>query len=536
MTPNLQRLVRQYLRKNTRHFVILILITSLTALSLPFATVLLRTLINKINITPYIKTIIGLFLAHLFFKAISCIGQVLISLYSGKFSTHMAKEIKTELLSHTLTVEISKLNNIMSGEWLSILSICSEYAELWIAPLLNAVSIGTTLIVTISLLLKTSIYLFPAVFSPMIVFLVFTHLYNKRIHSYFRKSQDTRRDLWSFVSEIFDGRDDIRANGYMQMVNSLHSVKNNERIKSEQKIGTSNVFRQEVGNILLQLGLVISLILSTKSNSDPGILIAMYYLVLNLYTSLETASDISAQYHHRNVIGNDIESVLMLNKRNNGFLALSPTSPVFNVNRLSFSINENVLFSDISFTINPGDLVVIQGASGTGKSTLLNLLLGIQHPSSGCVSFYGEDVDSIGLDTIANYIGYMPQHTQLFEGTIEKNIVLDSKPIAQNPILEKLRLDLASVVATQNRGLSGGQVQRVGLLRTIYHDHEVLLLDEPTSSLDTAMSEVVYNELRRMNQGYHKTIIVADHKTNLVSDADLIIRINPPEIHSTYIT
>jgi ABC-type multidrug transport system fused ATPase/permease subunit len=190
----------------------------------------------------------------------------------------------------------------------------------------------------------------------------------------------------------------------------------------------------------------------------------------------------------------------------------------------------------IDLTIPRGQTVGIVGRSGTGKTTLLDLLLGILQPRSGHILVDGQDVSG-RLAAWQRQIGYIPQNIYLVDGTIRQNIAfaIPEAEIDDDRVMSALQdAQLAEYVAALPQGIhtpvgelgkrmSGGQRQRIGIARALYNDPEFLVLDEATASLDTATEAEVIGTIRGMHS--RKTILIITHRTATLGCCDRVYRL-----------
>ncbi|MDH3738790.1 MAG: type I secretion system permease/ATPase, partial [Alphaproteobacteria bacterium] len=188
---------------------------------------------------------------------------------------------------------------------------------------------------------------------------------------------------------------------------------------------------------------------------------------------------------------------------------------------------------NISFTIKAGEKVAILGPIGSGKSTALKLLLKLYEPDSGSVML--DDIDASHVDPamIRANVGYMPQNAQLFSGTIRTNIALHAPHSGDEELVRAARQSGAlewinqrsagfdAPVGERGDGLSGGQRQSVALARAFLRDPPVLLLDEPTSDMDSMSEKVFIEQMKTHAAG--KTVIVVTHRPALLELVDRLI-------------
>ncbi|MER6351159.1 thiol reductant ABC exporter subunit CydD [Streptomyces sp. NPDC001634] len=198
--------------------------------------------------------------------------------------------------------------------------------------------------------------------------------------------------------------------------------------------------------------------------------------------------------------------------------------------------------SEASLTVEPGETVALVGPSGAGKSTLLNVLLGFVAPSEGSVRVGGVDLGSADLEEWRSRIAWVPQRPHLYAGTIAENVRL-ARPDADDKAVHRALADAgalefvdalpagaATVLGEDGAGLSAGQRQRLALARAFLADRPVLLLDEPTASLDGATEAEVVEAVRRLAVG--RTVLLVVHRPALLGVADRVVRLDG-EQHAT---
>ena len=203
------------------------------------------------------------------------------------------------------------------------------------------------------------------------------------------------------------------------------------------------------------------------------------------------------------------------------------------VRQLSFRYGPRSLLAleEISFAVEPGQLVAIVGRSGSGKSTLGAMLVGLYRPESGQVFYDGIDLARLDLDIVRRQLGIVTQRAYLFGASIRNNIALNQPEAPLRSVMEAARraavhdeiqalpMGYETVLADGGATLSGGQRQRIAIARAILPRPRIMLLDEATSALDSVTEAAVHAELRQLRA----TRIVIAHRLSTVIDADLIL-------------
>ncbi|HMD43929.1 MAG TPA: ABC transporter ATP-binding protein [Candidatus Acidoferrum sp.] len=196
-------------------------------------------------------------------------------------------------------------------------------------------------------------------------------------------------------------------------------------------------------------------------------------------------------------------------------------------------VEDSPVLKDVSFHIQPGQMVGVVGPTGGGKSTIVSLIPRFYDPSAGAVKIDGKDVRDYQHLALRNHIGYVLQETILFEGTIRDNIAYGRKDVTPEQIIEAAKLANAdefisrmphgydTMVGERGETLSGGQRQRIGIARAVIRNNPILILDEPTAALDTESERLVIEALERLMKG--RTVITIAHRLSTIRDANKII-------------
>ncbi|MEW1642761.1 MULTISPECIES: ABC transporter ATP-binding protein [unclassified Streptomyces] len=195
---------------------------------------------------------------------------------------------------------------------------------------------------------------------------------------------------------------------------------------------------------------------------------------------------------------------------------------------------------DFTLTVAPGETIALVGASGAGKSTVLNLVIGFIRPTTGRLLLDGTDMNTLDLRTYRRFVSVVPQESILFDGTIRDNVAYGMDDADEEAVrtalrdanalefVEKLPRGVETLVGERGARLSGGQRQRLAIARALIRDPKVLILDEATSALDTRSEALVQQALARLLRG--RTTFVVAHRLSTVRSADRIVVMGDGEI------
>jgi len=378
-------------------------------------------------------------------------------------------------------------------------------------------------------------------------FIVYTKIKVKLDH-YGKISPEYSSKVFGLITEAFGAIKEIKVRhnerNYLKLFNPLAKRYCDSQVKIYlfSEIPAGLVELVAFGGILL-----ISLIMLSTSGSIQEIipLLGMYVLALRrllpainaLYMQI---SNIRFYKPSFDVVNKDLFEATLMSQDENKLSKRSRNNLVnkeIKLENVSFTYPESVnkVIDKVSLTIPSGSLVGIAGGSGAGKTTLVDLILGLLDSNSGNILIEGEKLTKKNIFNWQSNIGYVPQNGFIADGTISRNIAfgnLDSEidrqrvemvaKIAQiSDFIEKeLPQQYDTLVGERGVRLSGGQRQRLSIARAIYHDPEVLIMDEATSALDGITEEKVMRSILEFSK--EKTIILIAHRLTTLQECDTI--------------
>ena len=202
------------------------------------------------------------------------------------------------------------------------------------------------------------------------------------------------------------------------------------------------------------------------------------------------------------------------------------------VENVTFAYEEETILDNYSLKLEPGKITGIHGASGSGKSTLLNLLMRFWDVQAGSVSVDGTDVRKIPTKHLRDMESYVTQETHLFHDSIANNIAIAKQGASREEIMEAAKkASIHDFIMTLPKGydtevgelgdtLSGGEKQRIGIARAFLHDSPLILLDEPTSNLDSLNEGIILKSLKE--SALKKTIVLVSHRVSTMNVVDVV--------------
>ena len=217
----------------------------------------------------------------------------------------------------------------------------------------------------------------------------------------------------------------------------------------------------------------------------------------------------------------------------NGNEKLTSFNKKIEISNLNFEYVKNFpVLNDISIDINKGQTTAIVGSTGSGKSTLIKLILRLYDSTSGEIKFDGKNIRDLELDSLRNKIGLVSQDIFLFEGTVFENIAYGNLEAKDEEVWEAAKLSESdkfinllpnkenTIVGERGQKLSGGQRQRISIARAILKNPEILILDEATSAVDNETEAAIQRSINTLKEG--RTVIAIAHRLSTIRNAEII--------------
>ena len=308
-----------------------------------------------------------------------------------------------------------------------------------------------------------------------------------------------------------------------------------ERIKDQEaKVRVYTEVAVSVFNIIM---LFTGLILFSLDKIDFSAFLVGVILLMSSYGPVIALSNLSSNLLQTLASGERVLSLLAEEpelKDVESAVDLKDVSRI-DVENVSFAYGEEQILSDVSLSVKKGEILGIHGRSGSGKSTLLKLLMRFYDPKSGSIKINGETLPNINTRSLRDNMAYITQQTYIFNETIEENIRLARRDATLDEIMEAAKkasihdfiLSLPEGYQTKMTELGGnlsdGEKQRIGIARAFLHNAPIILLDEPTSNLDSLNEAMILKSL--LNVKAEKLIILVSHRQSTMAICDQVIGI-----------
>ena len=451
--------------------------------------------------------------------------------------------LRDKVFSSLRRLAFVKLQDKQAGQLVSLVTNDIELLEVFyahtIAPIMIAFFTSVILLLVFAhlsgwfVLVALAAYLTVGVILPIIT--------TKLAREDGRRYRELVGEMNDFFLDSVRGMKEIQLFGYakqrlaeiqqrsQKIDTAFERIKDQEakvRVYTEVAVSAFNIIMLFTGLILFSLdqidfsAFLIGVILLMSSY---GPVIALSNLSSNLLQTLASGERVLSLLAEEPEL-KDVESAVDLKEVSR-----------IDVENVNFAYGEEQILSDVSLSVKKGEILGIHGRSGSGKSTLLKLLMRFYDPKSGSIKINGESLPNINTRSLRDNMAYITQQTYIFNETIEENIRLARRDTTLEEIMEAAKkasihdfiLSLPQGYQTKMTELGGnlsdGEKQRIGIARAFLHNAPIILLDEPTSNLDSLNEAMILKSL--LDVKAEKLIILVSHRQSTMAICDQVIGI-----------
>tara|TARA_A100001011_G_scaffold96855_1_gene101944 strand:+ start:1098 stop:2915 length:1818 start_codon:yes stop_codon:yes gene_type:complete len=473
-----------------------------------------------------------------------------LALYNITFVKNgLLKNLRENLYSKVLNMPISYFLNKKKGDLMSritadILEIQTSYLSILELMVREPLTIIFTLIVMFTI--SPQLTLFVTIFIPISGFII--SIIGKKLRKDSKEVQQQQSNFLSIIDETISGQKVIKSflsenffHNKFKSINNLLYRFSNKVINRKNLAGPFSEFMGIlVIGVLLWFGGKMVLISETISGTTFIVFMGLAY---NILTPAKNLSKSFYSIKKGNAAAERVFEIIEYNKNKydeNRTLDFKKFKKNITFNNVEFSFGEVKILDKISFTINKGESVALVGSSGSGKTTIANLLNGFFGPTSGNILIDDISISNITKESLYRNISIVTQESILFNDTILNNIRIGNLEASKEDIIEASKEANAhefiqeqlnsydTTIGDFGNNLSGGQKQRLTIARAILKSPSILILDEATSSLDSESEKKIQNAIDKLMHG--KTSLIIAHKFSTIKKCDKIILIDKGRI------
>ncbi len=361
-----------------------------------------------------------------------------------------------------------------------------------------------------------------------------------------KKAQERLDSITLSTRENLVGARVIRAFSKEDKEIKSYHEKNQDLAKQQKHIGWINGLMNPLTYVILNGAIILVVYVGGKyvntGELTQGNVIALYNYLSIILTELIKFASLIITINKALACAGRVENVLNIDEtlKFSDEKNISTSYIEFNNVTLKYHENSSPALKNISFKVNKGDTIGIIGGTGSGKTSLVNLLPHFYDVTEGSVSIQGDNVNSYDLNTLRSKFGVVPQKAVLFKGTIRSNLTFRKKDASDEELLnalktaqgidvvEKKEKGLDSEVEQNGQNFSGGQKQRLCIARALVGNPDILILDDSSSALDYATDAKLRKALKNLD--YKPTVFIVSQRTSSLAHADQIIVLDNGEM------
>ncbi len=490
-----------------------------------------------------IVTFIVLLLRFIYF----CIGVIITKIFT-KISKYVTFKIREKLLNHLKLVNMNEYESLGTGAISANLVTDVNTLDNFIVSIASKfVASVLTLIAVAIVIIKIDYILGLIILFVQPIIMILSKKISQKTGSLKKDENKAIEEFQNNVNETLDLFGQIKASNKENFFfkDSIKKAQNVQKTSNEFNYKSISYERFSFTIFLMTFEIfrAIGILLVAYSDLSLGLMFAMFGYIWFIMTPVQDILTIQYSYASANAAINRINKILDLKKETNGLLELDSKAKKIDikVENLNFSYNQNKqILKNISFDIKSGEKVAIIGASGSGKTTIANIISGFYAKDSGNIFYNNISIDELNKQSLRENIFLVLQMPILFNNTLKFNITMGNENISDVEIFEALKIaqlydtvidmpnGLDTIVGKHGIRLSGGQRQRLSIARMVIANPSVVIFDESTSALDVHTEVKLFNQLEKFLK--EKTVITIAHRLSTVKNADMIYVINDGKI------
>ena len=477
--------------------------------------------------------------------ALSSIFALISVSASSWISNKVIMDLRVNMFTKLLRLPKSYFDKNTTGETLSKLTfdveqISAAASTIWLEFIKSSF---TVIILTGYLFYKSFLLSLSLLVLLPLVYLA-VRFSTSRIRKGSARVQESMGKMTHLLDENISGNDLIKIyQAQNTETNKFFSIINTIR-QQRFKVDMAGGLNTSIVNALIGLSLAcVVYFSSTYLAMSAGDFLAYFTAMGMLVKPAKTLININKPLQQAIVAGKSVFSLIDEDPESNpSNKSIDSISGDICFDNVSFSYdNEKSSLTNINLTIKKGETIALVGSTGSGKTTMVNLLTRFYNPSSGKILINGKDIVSFELESYRSNFSYVDQNVRLFNDTVSGNIafgqketmsmdlIIDAAKVSNSiEFIEKLDKKFDSDIGEDGVTLSGGQRQRLSIARAIAKDSPILILDEATSALDSATEKLVQSAINKMQQD--RTTIIIAHRLSTIQNADRIIVLKDGEI------
>ncbi len=461
------------------------------------------------------------------------------NIISTRLEEGIMKRIRDTLFTHVTEQSIDFFSRRKSGDIISLLT--NDVGVLNHATVNSVTTLwreASTLVIFVVLLLLISVKLTVISVGIALAGMILIRSFTRMLRTYGSRLQAAQADYTSTLQETILGIRVVKGMGVephvVKRFTSQTASYVQRALRNTRVMGLIPVVNDSFGILALVCVFYVGGVERANGAITPSNLVTFLFVLFGLMQPIGVIANTLAQMQRGIAAGANVavvldEQPLIIS----GERSVEPLAPQISMRNVSFTYGAHDVLSDVSFTIHKGETVALVGSSGSGKSTILDLLLRFYDPQSGHIELDGVDVRTLDLQSYRHLFGVVSQETILFNDSVSNNISLGDenadearvKRVATiahaHEFISSMKSGFETEVGDRGMRLSGGQRQRIAIARALYREPQILLFDEATSALDTESERMVQEAIDDVLT--NRTAVIVAHRLSTIVNADRII-------------
>ncbi len=494
-------------------------------------------------LTPAVMALLAAYLARDFFDSLRIRVNSL-------FEQDVIYDMRGEIYGRLQRLPVQFFDKTSSGDLMTrvmddvtaVERVVIDGFEMGVISLVSVLAVGTILLFKNA---ELALY----VLVPVPILIIGTLCYTKTAHARYRMQRVAAATMNALLADNLQGVRQIKAFGQEDQEGARFAVYADAlRRRSLAVMNLWSIYSPAM-NLVGSLGIILVLVvggpLVTSGRMTLGELVGFIFYLPLFYDPIGRLHRLNQMFQAARASSERIYDIIDTKKeganRQNAVALSQPVRGEVRYRQVSFGYGTSIdALKDITLHARPGQMVALVGPTGSGKSTLVNLLLAFYQRSAGKIEIDGQDIDCVTLESLRAAIGVVSQDVFLFNGSIRENVLFASGDATDEEVfaacraanchdfIQALPEGYDSCVGERGIRLSVGERQRISIARAILKNAPILILDEATASVDTATEHLIQEALQRLTA--HRTSFVVAHRLSTVRHADQIIVLRHGEI------
>ncbi|MFC5195499.1 ABC transporter ATP-binding protein [Bizionia hallyeonensis] len=463
-------------------------------------------------------------------------------------SRYIEFDLKNEIYQQYQRLSLNFYKKNRTGDLMNRISEDVNSVRMYAGPaIMYSINTFTLFVIAIFFMYRQAPTLTLYTIIPLPILSIIIYKLSKKIHKRSTIVQQYLSKLSSFTQETFSGIAIIKSYGMEPQASMNFDELATESREKQLDLVRINAFFFPMMILLIGLSNLIVIYVGGLQYIAGEIslgVITKFIIYVNMLTwPVATVGWVTSIVQTAEASQNRINEFLKISPEiQNKALQASEIKGDILFKNVSFTYDDTNIqaLKDVSFTLKAGETLAIIGKTGSGKSTILDLIGRLYDIKSGELLIDGEPIDRVNLDDLRDAIGYVPQDAFLFSDTINNNIKFGREDATDEQVIQAAKYaqvhkniisfskGYETVLGERGITLSGGQKQRVSIARAIIKDPQILLFDDCLSAVDTETEEKILNNLKKLTSG--KTTIIVSHRISAAKNADKIIILDAGKI------